>query len=357
MSPISIKVNGQEWSDFKSAQVSYSLEQFARSFSLTFSDKWFRTGIRQLPFAEGDPCQIAVHGEVVLDGFIDDIPISYDANSHSITVAGRSWVGHMVDCSAVYQAGSWKQTTLEQIAKDVSAPFGVVAAVDPWASADAAPPFKKWAIEDEESAYECVQRAAKMRGLFLTAGAGRQFSITKASTIALPTTLQLGGNIKSAERSGRYRDRYASYTVKSQTAGNDTFFADLAGKGFFTVVDPGVTGYRPLIVVSDGQGTADELERRATWEMNVRAGRSRRVVYTVRGFRPDGIPKAWPINHLVAVNDPFLDTRETLLIVAVTLNYASPGGEVARLELGRAEAFDILRPPTRRARGGTLSIW
>lgn len=347
-SPITLRINGEEYLDFKSATVSYSIESFVRRFSFEFSDKWLQTLIRELPFREGDPCEAHVNGIKVVDGVIDDVPVEYDATSHSLSVSGRSWNAHMVDCSAVYKGGSWRKAKLVDIIRNLAEPFGVGVIVDPWAIVQTIEPFDRWAIEDEETAHGCMQRAAEMRGLFLTSDAGRNVVVTKASIQVHPATLSFGSNILRARRVGRFSDRHSYYLVKSQRAGSDTWYAEKAAGPFFRVDDPQVTSYRPLIIVSDGSGTKKHLETRATFERNMRAGKSRRITYDVQGLGTEfGDP--WPINVLIPVSDPYLSCKEPLLIAGVTLSYG-PGGEISTLELARPEAFDVLAPAPKKGR-------
>lgn len=357
VSPISLRVLGEEFVDFKSARVSYGIEAFARSFSFTFSDKWLRTLVRPLPFQEGDECQVLVHGQPVVDGFIDDIPIRYDAQSHEIEITGRSWSGHMVDASAEFPGGSWKLKPLPTIATDLATPYGVAVAVDPWAAADVVEPFKKYGIEDEETAYACMQRAAERRGVFLTSGFLRDVKITKASPVVHPGLLKLGANVLNASRTGRFSERFSHYIVKSQAAGSETFFGPAATGPFVRVQDTGVTPYRPLIMVADGYGNAAELNKRASWERNVRAGRSRRLTYGVQGLLSPLAKVPWPSNELITVDDPYFDQVGLLLIAAVSLSYG-PQGEVATLELAHPSAFDVLIPPAKKKKGqkGFLSL-
>jgi prophage tail gpP-like protein len=348
-SPLSLEVLGEEIKDFKSASVTYRLDQFARTFQFDLSDRWLRTLLRPLPFAEGDPCKVKVHGEVVLDGFIDDVPLDYDANTHSISISGRSWNGHMVDSSAVYEKGSWRGGSLLKIATDLALPFGVAARIDPWATADAAEPFKKYAIDDEETAFACLQRATERRGLFVTSDAGRTVVITKSSTIPHPGLLKLGANILRARRVGRFQERHSYYLVKSQRAGNATFFGEAAAGPFVRIDDPDVPIYRPLIIVADGLGSKTEMTQRASWERNTRAGRARTITYDVLGLRSDaGV--AWPINQLIPVDDQYADQSGPLLIAGVTLSVTPGGKEVASLELCHPSAFDVLRPTPKRTK-------
>lgn len=358
--PIELRINGESQLDFKTARVTFSLDQMARNFSFALSDKWFQSGIKNFPFIEGDEVTVSIYGKTVIDGIIDDIPIDYDATSHNIGVSGRSRTGQLVDCSAVYKGGSWKDTKLVDIATALCEPFGITVKVDDHAKAEAQKPFKKWAIEDEETPYTCINRAAKMRGLFLISDAGRNLIITKASPTVFGYTLKLGQNIKRGRRSSRFRERYSEYIVKSQRAGDDTVFADTAGKGYFRATDPQVLNFRPLIIVSDGQGSTDELSTRGQWERNVRAGKSRRISYDHQGFRTPPGPggrQLFPINQLIPVDDPFLDFRGNLLIVSASYSFGDSGGEIVTLELGAPEAYDVLLPPKKRAKKGGGSLW
>lgn len=348
-SPITFLVGGKELVDFKSATVSYAMESFARSFAFEFADKWSRQQTpAALPFGEGDPAQVYVHGELVVDGYVDDVPIDYDASSHRITVSGRSWAGHMVDCSAVHKPGSWRNITIEGIAKTLAEPFGLSVRLDPWAATQANTPatFAKWAIEDEETAYDCLQRAAEARGLFLTDNGQKTIVITKASSIVHPSPLVFGQNIKRARRIGRFGERYSEYIVKHQSSETSFTGEKTTSSRLFRTADPQVLAYRPLVLVSHGTGSKAELERRALWERNVRAGRSRRITYDVIGHR-SAAGRVWPVNELVAVQDPWLGTDELLLLASVHLSYDS-GGETASLELCRPEAFDVLVPPPQK---------
>lgn len=357
---LELRINGESFLDYKSATVSWSLETFARSFSFTLSDKWLQTKVLALPFIEGDAVQVYAHGTKVLDGFIDDIPIDYSDRAHSITVTGRSWSGHLVDCSAIHKAGSWRDVKLKTVAEELVKPYGMSVKIDPSAVGAVAKPFKRWAIEDEETVHGCIARMAKMRGLFLTSDAAKTVVVTKASPEVLFGALinGVGGNVKSGKRIGRWRERFSEYTVKSQAAGDDTYFGDAAGRGYHKETDPQVTTHRPFIIVSDGMGSKEELRARAAWERNVRAGRSRRLQYMVTGFRTMNTHgPLWEVNRRIVVNDSYLDFDGVLLTIGVSLTYSRDSGEITNMEVGAAEAFDVLIPPRKRSRRGGGPLW
>jgi prophage tail gpP-like protein len=357
--PITIRINGEEFVDYKSASVSMDMEEFARSFTFDFSDKWIQNRSKPLPFHEDDECTVHIYGEKVIDGYIDNVEVDYGANRHRIAVAGYSWAQDLVKCSAIHKTGSWRNATILVIANAICEPFGCIASVaDPSILPLVSTPFPKWSIESEETAFECINRMAKTLGLFLMTDGSRNLLIAKASTEVFPGELVFGRNIVDARRIGRWGDRHSFYLVKSQTAGDDTFFADQVGKNFHREDDEAVRRYRPLIIVSDGAGKLPELQTRAKWERNSRAGRSRRLLYTVKGFREEVTKRLWPVNKLVRVSDPMLDTQDNLITIGVNFTYARDGGETTSIEVGRAEAFDVLAPPPKKPKkkkGGFMS--
>lgn len=349
MTTIAVRIDGQEYTDYLDASVVCSLENFARTFAISYSDKWLQSYTSQFPFTEGDACEITVDGEVVIDGFIDEITIDYDGKSHRMQVTGRSWNGHMVDASAVHKTGAWKNADLLTIANDIADPFGVtVKVLDGVILDEVLEPFRKWAIEDEETAHECIQRLAKMRGLFLTSDAGRNILVSRAGPRRTSSSIVYGTNVIRANASRRFSERHSYYLVKSQNAGDETWYAeDASSKLFAREDDPGVETHRPLIIVSDGQGSKPELEMRAKWERNVRAGRSRRYTYEVNGWqKTEG--GLWQPNERISVQDPIFDIEGELLIASVAFKQSHPGGSTTSLELAPPASFDILVPPKKK---------
>ncbi len=365
MTEVKLKVAGKDFTDFFNVSVRYSMESFARDFSFDFSDRFFNdlTTLGDLPFIEGDPIQITVDGEVVLDGYVDDVPVSYSGTNHTLQVSGRSRQGDMVDCSAVHKTGHWRDTTLLDLCTAVAEPFGIDVAFDPLTvlpfDEAQTEEFRKWAIEDEETGHDFIVRACKMRGLFPVVDEGGGVTLTRASLVPSGGALVrarsgVPGNILSGSRQGRYRERFSEYVVKSQSAGFDDWYGeDAASKGVHVSTDDDIERYRPLIIVSDGGGAKKQLEHRANWEHNVRAGRSRRLSYTVQGAQVLGDlgGGVWPINKTVFVDDDFFGVQALLLIISVTIQY-TPSGTTTIVEVGDPSQFDVRKPPPKRGKKG-----
>lgn len=361
MTEVKMKIAGKEFFDFFNVNIRYSMEAFTRDFSFDFTDRFLNdlTTAGDLPFIEGDPVEIEVDGEVLIDGYIDDIPISYDDRGHSLQVTGRSKQMDLVDCSAVHKTGHWKDAKLLDLCTAVAEPFGVSVSFDPLTvlpfDEAQTKEFRKWAIEDEETGHDFIVRACKMRGVFPLPDPGPGVVIAKAGTLPSLGTLVrsrdgVPGNILRGARVGRYRERFSEYIVKAQSAGFDDWYGeDAAHKGVHVAKDDDIERYRPLIIASDGGGAAKELELRANWERNVRAGRSRRLTYDVQGAQVQGDlgGGVWQFNQLVFVDDDFLGVSGLLLIIGVNIRYSN-SGTITTLEVGDPAQFDVLTPPKKR---------
>lgn len=351
---MSLVVNGVEYAGFTQGIVRYSLDAIARSFTFVLADRWFNGFTANRPFETGDAVEVKIYGTRVLNGWIEEMPMRYGPSNRGITISGRSRAGDLVDCSATHPTGAWRDCRMLDVFADLLDPYGLTVSVDISAALDVVKPFGRWAIEDEETVVQCMLRMTRQRGLFIYTDETGNVLISKAGKLPYPFVFKSGVNISTGSRSGSVRQRFSEYTVKGQRAGDDTVFGEGASKGAFTATDAQVERFRPLIMMSEGNGKADDLETRAKWERNTRAGKSQRLTYTVPFFKPLGLG-VFPLNHLVGVEDGILNYSGLLLIAGVEYTL-TPDDETTTINLAPPEAFDILIPPKKKQRKGKV-IW
>jgi len=334
MRDVQLCVDGKAYGGWKSVRIVRSIEQLASSFVLDITEQWVGQDDR-FPVAEGADCSIAIDGNRVLTGYVDTVPRSYGPAAHNIGVNGRSTTGDLVDCSAIYKTGQWGSATLLKIAKDLCAPFGVVVKAD----APVGAAFKSFSIQDGETVHECIERAARMRGVLLTTASNGDLAIVRAGNGRINTTLKYGVNVKHGNSTGSMKGRHSKYIVKGQSPGSDDFSGKKANQQRAEAADQAVARYRPLIVMAEDAATAQSLRDRAAWERNTRAGKSQRASYKVQGWEhDDGL---WEPNKMVPVWDPVLMIDAELLLVSVALVISESDGEIAELELTGAGAFGV----------------
>jgi prophage tail gpP-like protein len=216
-----LTVHGQHWRGWTDVSVSRSVEAVAGAFEVTLTKRSGAT----LRFGPGDSCQLAIESEdgarePVLTGWIDDMEPSFDVESHSVTIRGRDAAGDLVDCSAIHPpSGEWHGATLDQIARDLVAPYGLGVSV----AADVGGPFGTFRIEEGETVWACLERACRYRGvLAISDGLGGLVLTTADRATPTGVTLSRGragpGELIEAASVFSHRDRFSEIIV-SRAAG------------------------------------------------------------------------------------------------------------------------------------------
>lgn len=349
---IELRIDSVLYGGFKNGEVTFSLEGLAHQFSLTYTNRWVE-GQEPWPIEVGDEAEILIDGEKLLTGYIDRPFVQYTATSETMRASGRSRTEDLVDCSPVLDPGRWTNATLDQILRDIGDPFGIQTLV-----AEENPKrFGRFSLNSGERAIDAIMRAAQIRGLFPYCDADGALRVEAIGARTTETRLEHGINILSGSRDENWANRFSDYIYKGQRAGNDETFARAASQLQAQVQDDELVSrsrYRPHVVVKYHGEDRDDLEKRAIFERNRRAGQSERVVIVTPGFKnAEGF---WQPNTLVTVRDPRLQLEDARLLVT-TVRYrfdatARAGGYVTELTLTEPEAFEIgpYRPKRRRGR-------
>lgn len=335
---VEIKVDGQIYGGWKSARVTFGIEQIANSFDLSVTDRWSGQDLPR-PIKVGAACQILVDGELVITGYVDDVSPEYDANSHGISISGRDAAGDLVDCSAMHKSGQWANSSLDKILRDVCAPFNIKVLVD----APLGDKFATFSIQEGESAFECIDRACRMRAVMPISDGKGNVVITRAKTGAPVASLIQGENILYARGEFSLRERFSSYAIKGQDRGSDdnANAPENHTQVAATSVDSFIKRHRPLIVLAEDKGAHASYKNRAEWERNVRRGRSARATVRVNGWR-NLSGDLWRANTLVQLSSSYLGADAVLLVVGGSYSLDESQGMVTELSLVGREAFDLV---------------
>lgn len=330
-----LKVGGSYYGGWTSLSVTRSIEQIAGTFSLDVTERWPGSSLQRV-IRPGEACQLLLDGHPVIDGYIDDVEPESDKQSHTVRISGRDKTADLVDCSAIHKSGQWKGAKLESIARDLLKPFGIGLKVETATGAA----IDSWNIEEGESVFECLSRAARLKAVLLVSDAEGNLVITRASKTQISDALVEGQNILTSTGKFSWKDRFSHYIVKGQSKATDDFFGDHAAQVQARVKDEVVSRYRPLVVVAEDHAHAASARDRAEWERNVRMGRACRATITVQGWsRPGG--DLWQPNTLVHVASPSLSVDAELLIAGCTWRL-DERGTVTQIAVARREAFDLV---------------
>lgn len=329
MARVELELGGRAFEGWEEVEVSRSLETCAGAFRLRVSQpaRW--------PIAPGSRCALRLEGEPVATGHVDRVSASLAAAARTITVEGRDLTADLVDCSALNAPGEWTSAELVRIATAIAAPYSVSVALE----ADAGEPFSRFAVQPGETAFEAIERAARMRGLLATSDAEGRLLLTRPGTAAAEVAIVEGENLLAGQASLDLSGRHRRYVVRGQAPG-----LDLLGTGAVTApqgeaTDELARAGRALLILAETSTTPATAATRAAWEAAVRAARGSSVSLTVQGWRQRRGGALWRPGLLVDVVAPSLGIEGRLLVAQVTFTLSGGTGTTTALELARPDAY------------------
>ena len=365
---VTLTSSGKAFAGWKSIRVDQGLEQCSGGFDLGVSDRWSGQDSR-VAIYPGEQCVVLIGTEPLVTGWVDAVETGLDAGKHDIRVSGRDVTADLVDCSAIRKSGQWQGQRIEKIAADLAAPFKAIKVrVD--AGVSTGKPLATFALQEGETVFCAIDRAARMRGLMLTTDGKGSLVITRPGVGRIATPLVVGDNVLSLRVRVDWRDRHSSYVIKGQTSGvhwdgNSAIARAGVGKSASQMsaiaTDPDVKRYRPLVMVGEAPDAGSSLHDRVLWEASVRAARALDVQVEVAGWHHAA--GLWAPNRLVQLHAPAVGLDAELLLHRVSFALDEQGRRTT-LTLTRPDAFKVLpikeqanraagflRPPKQIGRG------
>ncbi len=379
LSQLSIKLAdaGVEWTRWTHASVSRDLQNISGGFELEYIDDGrIAQSLPDLlmppPFFQivraGMACIISIDGETVLDGYIDDVNISWEASSLRASITGRDKTGDLVDCAALPDGPSeFRKVDLLTVARTVCAPYGITASAD----VDIGETFERLALAPHETAMAFLEKGARQRSVLLVSDGIGGLLLTRGGTTRGAAPLTRPGNIAGGGLRSTWRTRFSDYYVKGQTdtrrataggapalsslvvppsSGYEPNYAVQTTARSTTLMtgharDPEITRYRPTVRLTRSQSGMSTTQEQAEWALRVARGQADVLTYTVLEWRGNG--ELWRPNTRVQVTDPYADLDKEMLIAGVHFTYGEDG-QKTQLRLVGVTAYDRINEAQRR---------
>jgi prophage tail gpP-like protein len=269
---VRLRVVGKDYVNWTTVDISYGIETAARSFAFTATQPDQST-VSPVDFQLGDPFELFVgqrpNETKLITGFIDAIAPSYDANSSSIAVTGRSKTADLVDCSVIGKH-RFNNRFIEHIAATLAEPYGVNVVVGNGVTGE---PIRKFVPEQGESVYDAIERACRLRGLLIFDDADGNLILWQSTPGAFP--LQLGAQLRRGGERANILDGsgsfdasnvYSEYRCKGQTAATDFDFGAAASNNQGIASDAGLGRTRIKIIPAESGANKARCAARAAWD-------------------------------------------------------------------------------------------
>lgn len=356
-----LTVGGREFSGWEKVRVERALDSASGQFQLTASSEG-----GAFPIKPGELVQVRIGRpstyskvqatrpardallEILATGQVDLLRASLGPSTRTFTLGGRDATADLVDCSATNQPGEWFGIGLEDLVRQIAAPFGVRVFIDdrirelpsPLLRPDAqVRPFDVFALNQGEKAWEAIERACRARALLCYGRGDGGLQISLPAEARAQTALVEGENVLEATLNYSLANRFQTYIVRGQRQGDDSGWGAAVAQIEGRALDRRLRRFRPLIVMAEGIVTEEDAQVRAIWEGTNRAARAATLKVTVQGVRqiPGGRP--WTVNELVPCRIPSLRVNSDLLVASTLLSRGSQGTRT-ELEFVRPDAFE-----------------
>jgi prophage tail gpP-like protein len=178
---MTFSVNGQRYERWEEIRVTREIDRSAADFNIAVSERFLAsariigsttgsqpggngqpaTGFPLGPFQE---CTVAIGGDPVLTGTIDNYLSEVEADRHAVRVTGRSKTEDIVDCTPDIAGGQFAGYKLDVIARAIAGLFKIDVVVQ----TDVGEPFPDATIERHETGFAFLQRLCRLRSVLAT---------------------------------------------------------------------------------------------------------------------------------------------------------------------------------------------
>lgn len=340
---IVLKINGVEFNKgWDEARVHTNMDSLSISFEFTATQK--RPFVpSEWPIQMGAACTIEIAGQLVTTGYIEEINIDYNKDSHVVQIAGRDKLADVADSASDGSQLAYQNSSGASIIRKLVAPFGISVTIDPSVQKALNTAVSPIGLQGGDGIFDVVMKLIKISGAVGIALPDGNLLITSAGTLKATDKLVLGSNILRGALKQSDRERFQYYFIKGYDYAVNTT-APKTQSYFNKFQDKGIKRFRALGLTMETYGDIQSHSSRAKWEAKFRAGKSREYGYSVQGWTQKSTGKLWDINMLVAVEDelfglpsPGLDG--TLLINAIEFVQSNSQGSISSLKLCSPEKW------------------
>lgn len=295
---VTLRLAGREHRDWTRYQVESDLLTPADAWRVSLGIPAEQVPDYVKPWAE---VELLLGEDVVLSGRIDRVERCLAKGEHTLTLSGRDNAAVLVDCSAPIRTR--REVDLAEAVDVLVKPLGLTKV-----RVDAAGHKKKVEVEPGMTAWDALKRLCEANGCWAWCEPDGTLVVGGPDYTAPPVAdLRLridgrGNNVRVLSVVDDVSGRHSEVTVLGQTYGTEA----AAGQHNLVAVerDPGVPGYRPLILTDGDVDSQAEAGRRARKQIADSTLEGLTIEASVRGHRT-GSGEPWrPGQRVRIVSEP-----------------------------------------------------
>lgn len=332
---ITLTVGSRTIAGWTDVRITRGIERLPSDFEIGLTEL-YPGETDEIVVTPGDACVVRIGDDTVITGYVDDYIPGYDANGHTIHIAGRGKCQDLVDCSAEWANGQISGASALAVASKLASVYGITASC----AATGLRVIPQFNLMLGETPFEIIDRVARYSSLLAYDGADGNLILSRVGTVQHASGFAEGYNVEAASVHYSASQRFQTYKAFMQAINTFKEGGD-GGNTIATVTDSSVLRPRSRYIIAEAvAGFQDVAAQRAAWEMNRRNGRSVAVSIQTDNWR-DSAGVLWTPNQLVSVYLPKLKLdRKVWIISEVTFRMGEEGTR-AELVIMAPDAFAV----------------
>lgn len=348
MNKISLRINNEEFTSFKTATLRRSIEYNSGEATIVSSVN----ETQGLPAKAGDFVQILIEDTPKLTGYVDEISGIMDDKRHLITFSVRDTIQDLIDSSVPEEVRniptpisfvSFVTKVIESLGLDIRVINEVIGITDFTET-------EKIISKAGTTAMDFINSYARKKQVYLIPDGSGNIIIFRPDEETTQSQIlnQVGNqnnNVKSHSFSIRQQERYNKYICRSQSdLASNPFAADYTTEGTninSEAIDDQIRASRILEIISDESMTKDECQKRADEESNLRRSMATEYNCVVQGFISN-TSEIWDIGQTIKVNDDYASMIGIFLIKSVEYNQDNDLGSTTNISCCTPDAFQVI---------------
>ena len=362
MNRITLVVNDDiEWEGFTSTSIKKDADSLSGTFNISLTPYANKDKIIIAPIFTGNKIELYINDKPVINGYIDDVNISYTDISHSISISGRDKSMDLIDSSVVRNLSINAPYSLNKMVNAVLKNIGLENEIKVLNEVGNIQYEENFETERGANLWQSLNKYLQKKSIYATTDYNGNIVLFQGNrgdtNISLFNTLDRPTNIKSANFTDSYKQRFNKISVISQSPSIFSFgeFANQGGEKY-SIKDNNIRASRQLEFVPKVSLTSEECLDLAKFERNIRKIKGQTYSCVVQGFEQTKNGKLWEPLYLVEVEDIFMDINDNLLIKSVEFTQDIEGGSLTTLGLVSKDAYTLVDPTAiqEKTKGDTL---
>ena len=345
--------------------VSSSLTTISNSFSLSVSPTGAKAnGQSELDYNPGESIEIYLDGVQVIEGFIDEVEVTFDSRAHNIVLRGRDQTADFIDSSVpgidIEKFEENRELFFKVFLRYVLDQMGLshIGIVDRVHNTvdTCINNGKNISTEVGQTGFEFVDPYAQLKQILLR-GDGKGNIILSSGNFTnrlhksvlinlreegLATFRNLRNNIVSGSFTKSQTERFNTYTIRSQEDLSSTDKPPSeAVNNSGSATDSEIRKTRRLTFETEENSTPRESNDRAAWESNIRRAQGKTFTLVTPGHSvaEDGEIILWAPYSLVGVKETFSNIDAIMLIESVEYSLSLNGGTTTQITLVPKDSY------------------